>query len=122
MHGMAKLSSQLPKGEANGLAALDRDLIDNPAKVQVIVAPVDCRKLVTDMDSGDIEPTARIRRVEVIREDAGVVAAMLRRAMETRTGKTVLPFDLENDLRGVFDGIDHATGEVLDPDDQPKAD
>ena len=39
---------------------------------------------------------------------------MLRRALEVRTGKTVLPFDLEEDMRVAFEGIDPSTGEVLD--------
>ena len=87
---MAKLTSALPKGEANGLAALDRDLIDSPSTVHVVIALVDCKKITTDMDSGDTEPVARIRRIEVIREDKEVAAVMLRRALEVRTGKTVL--------------------------------
>lgn len=110
---MAKLASVLPKGEANGLAALDRELIDQPRKVQVVVALVDCRRVVTDLDSGDIEPTVRIRRIEWIQRDKDVVAKILRRAMEERTGKTVLPFDLEEDMRAAFEGIDPHTGEVL---------
>lgn len=111
---MARLSSGLPKGEANGLAALDRELIDNPGKVHVVIALIDCRKVTTDFDSGDIEPVARIRRIEAIREDSGVASRMLRRALEVRTGKTVLPFDLEEDLRAAFGGIDPQTGEVLE--------
>ena len=111
---MAKLTSALPKGEANGLAALDRDLIDSPSSIHVVIALVDCKKITTDVDSGDVEPVARIRRIEVIREDKDRAAIMLRRALEVRTGKTVLPFDLEEDMRVAFEGIDPSTGEVLD--------
>ena len=110
---MAKLNAALPKGEANGLSALDRALIDNPSHVHVVVALVDCKKITTDVDSGDVEPVARIRRIEVIREDKDRAAIMLRRALEVRTGKTVLPFDLEEDMRVAFEGIDPSTGEVL---------
>ena len=92
---MAKLTSALPKGEANGLSALDRELIDSPSSIHVVIALVDCKKITTDVDSGDVEPVARIRRIEVIREDKDRAAIMLRRALEVRTGKTVLPFDLE---------------------------
>ena len=74
---MAKLTSALPKGEANGLSALDRDLIDSPSSIHVVIALVDCKKITTDVDSGDVEPVARIRRIEVIREDKDRVAIML---------------------------------------------
>ena len=110
---MAKLTSALPKGEANGLSALDRELIDSPSSIHVVIALVDCKKITTDVDSGDVEPVARIRRIEVIREDKDRAAIMLRRALEVRTGKTVLPFDLEEDMRVAFEGIDPSTGEVL---------
>ena len=110
---MAKLTAGLPKGEANGLSALDRELIDSPSTVHVVIALIDCKKITTDVDSGDVEPVARIRRIEVIREDKDRAAMMLRRSLEVRTGKTVLPFDLEEDMRAAFEGIDPSTGEIL---------
>ena len=115
---MTKLASALPKGEANGLAALARALIDEPAHVHVVVMMVDCKKISTDVDTGDVEPTARIRRIEVVRpQDHAFAEKMLRRALEERTGRTVLPFDLEEDLRSAFGGVDPKTGEMFrDPD------
>ena len=114
---MTKLNSALPKGDSNGLDSLARKLIDEPESVHVIVALVDCKKITTEVDTGDIEPTARIRRIEVITEaDKTTVAKMLRRALEKRTGKTVLPFDLEEDVRAAFGNIDFKTGEI--PDDE----
>lgn len=111
---MTKLNASLPKGEANGLDAIARDLIDNPDQVHVVLMLVDCKSVTTETDTGDVIPTARIRRAEPIKQDKDKVLLMLRRAMEERTGKTVLPFDLEEDLRGVMDGrIDPNTGEVL---------
>lgn len=112
---MTKLNASLPKGEGNGLTALARDLIDSPHDVQVVIALVDCKKVITDNDDGTIEPVARIRRIEVVtQEDKDLAAKMLRRALERRTGKTVLPFDLEEDLRSAFGGrIDPDTGEIL---------
>ncbi len=108
---MTKLSSSLPKGEPNGLNALARQLIDDPHEVHVVVALVDCKKLATDCDTGDVEPTARIRRIEAIDgDDKDLAAKMLRRALELRTGKAVLPFDLEEDLRSIF--VDPDTGEI----------
>jgi ribosome maturation protein Sdo1 len=99
---MTKLNSALPKGEANGLAAIARELIDQPATVHVVVVLVDCKRVTTDIDTGDIEPTARIRRIEPIKGDKELVSKIMRRAMEERTGKTVLPFDLEEDMRSAF--------------------
>ena len=111
---MTKLASGLPKGDGNGLDSLARNLIDSPHDVHVVVALVDCRKITTDNDSGEIEPTARIRRIEAITEDDNDLAAkMLRRALEKRTGKTVLPFDLEEDMRAAFGNFDPGTGEVF---------
>lgn len=115
-HTMTRLASGLPKGDGNGLDALARNLIDAPHEVHVVVALVDCKKITTDNDDGTVEPTARIRRIEAITEaDKDLAAKMLRRALEKRTGKTVLPFDLEEDLRAAFGGIDPDTGEITGP-------
>jgi hypothetical protein len=113
---MAKLASGLPAGDGNGLTAIERSLIDEPHSIHVVVALVDCKKTSTDNDTGEIIATARIRRIEAITEDDKDLAAkMLRRALERRTGKTVLPFDLEEDLRSAFGRIDPDTGELLGP-------
>lgn len=114
---MTRLASGLPKGEGNGLGAIDRALIDQPSRIHVVVMLIDCKKISTDVDSGDIEPTARIRRIEaVLRDDYPVAERMLRRALDKRLGKEVLPYDLEEDLRVAFDGIDPDTGEILGGD------
>lgn len=104
---MAKLASRLPKGDGNGLAALSRKLIDDPHEVHVVIALVDCQKVTVDTDEGTQEPTARIRRIEVITDgDKDQAEMMLRRALEKRTGKSVLPFDLEQDVRKAFADFD----------------
>lgn len=111
---MTKLIASLPKGDANGLNALARELIDDPTQVHVAVVLLDCKKITTDVDTGDIEPVARIRRIEPIQTDKALVSKILSRALESRTGKTVLPFDLEEDMRAAFEGIDPHTGEILE--------
>ncbi|HNB96536.1 MAG TPA: hypothetical protein PLX07_16275 [Microthrixaceae bacterium] len=109
---MTKLVGTLPKGDGNGLDALARKLIDSPRDIHVVIALVDCKKIATDTDTGEVEPTAR--RIEAISDDDRDIAAkMLRRALEKRTGKVVLPFDLEEDLRAAFGRIDPGTGEIL---------
>ena len=100
----AKLSSSLPQGEANGLAAIATALVECPEQVQVVIALIDCSKITSNVDSGDVIPTARVRRIEAITdpEDGHRMRQLLRRQFERRTGKTVLPFDLEDDLRAAF--------------------
>lgn len=111
---MTKIASTLPGGDANGLIAIARDLIDSPHEIHVVVALVDCKRTTTDNDSGEVVPTARIRRIEVVADqDKSLANKMLRRSLEQRTGKTVLPFDLEEDLRAAFGGVDPDTGEIL---------
>ena len=112
---MTKLASALPKdNDLNGLNALSRKLVDDPERSHIIVAVIDCSKIETIVDTGDVEPTVRILRVETINgADASDAQAMLKRALEKRTGKSVLPgFDLRT-ASGVitFNGT---TGEVED--------
>lgn len=115
---MTKLVGSLPKGDGNGLDALARKLIDTPRDIHVVIALIDCKKIATDTDTGEVEPTARIRRIEAIdSDDRDIAAKMLRRALERRTGKVVLPFDLEEDLRAAFGSIDRDTGEILGGDE-----
>lgn len=110
---MTKLAGSLPRGDSNGLDAIARRLIDEPREVHVVIALVDCKKTTTDNDTGDIEATARLRRIEPIEgEDRDLAAKMLRRALERRTGKAVLPFDLEEDMREIFGRLDPGTGEL----------
>lgn len=100
----ASLAGALPEGEANGLNAIARELVDSPNTVHVVIALVDCSKITTKTDSGDIVPTARIRRIEAIKDpaDGHRLRVLLRREWERRTGKTVLPFELEEDMRKAF--------------------
>jgi len=100
----ANMAGTLPAGEANGLAAIARELVEEPNRVHVVIALVDCSKITTKTDSGDVIPTARIRRIEAIKdlEDGRRMRMLLRREYERRTGKTVLPFELEEDMRKAF--------------------
>jgi hypothetical protein len=97
----AKLASKLPDGDRNGLSAIATAMVEHPDKVHVVVALVDCSKLTTNTDTGDVVPTARVRRIEVMRdvEDGRRLRQLLRREWERRTGKTVLPFEMEEELR-----------------------
>ncbi len=113
----AKLTSSLPNGEGNGLDVLIRDLVGDPHRLHVVIGIVDCKKITTDNDSGEVVPTARFRRIEAVLdvEDKQVVKRLLQRALERRTGATVLPLDLEDELRAAFDDVNPQTGEMREP-------
>jgi len=84
---MTKIASALPKD--HGLT--NRILTNNPEATHLIVAIVDVKQLLTDVDTGDIEPTVRVLNVEIVNTADGADAQlMLKRALEKRTGKTVL--------------------------------
>lgn len=114
----AKISGTLPRGDANGLGPIVRDLIDYPHRFHVIMAIVDCRKVTTDNDSGEVIPTARMRRVEaVLPADLATAEQLMRRSLEKRSGRTMLPIDLEDEMRMAFRQIDPRTGEKTGGED-----
>lgn len=107
-----KISGTLPKGDANGAAAIAADLIAEPHRFKVLLMIVDCKKVTTDHDSGEAVPTARVRRVEpVLPQDLPVAEQIMRRSLEHRTGRTVLPLGLEDEVRLAFGDVDPETGE-----------
>lgn len=56
------------------------------------------------MDSGEVIPTIRVRRIEVVDEpsDGNRLRQVLRRAWERRTGEQVLPIEMEDELNSAF--------------------
>lgn len=100
-----KLSAALPASDdTNGLGVIADALVASPGDFHVVVAVLDCKKIETDTDTGEQTPTARIRRIEVVtrKDDKARLRALATRAFEKRTGKTVLPLDLEDELRDAF--------------------
>lgn len=91
-----KISSKLPSDERNGLVAISAALCDNPEGSHVIIAVVDCSQITTNIDNGDVIPTARVMAVEAF-ESASVEAnrlrEMLRLHFQRRTGRRELPLD-----------------------------
>lgn len=103
----AKFKGALPKGDANGIGPIVAALIDKPHTYHVVLAILDCARTTTDNDTGEVIPTARIRRIEVVMPaDLRTARRLMDRALEQRTGRTMLPLDLEDDLRAAFEGID----------------
>lgn len=112
-----KISGTLPKGDANGAAAIAADLIADPHRFKVLMMIVDCKKVTIDHDSGEQVPTARVRRVEpVLVQDLPAAEAMMRRSLEHRTGRVVLPLSMEDEIRLAFGQVDPRTGEKHDSD------
>ena len=102
-----KLSSGLPKTETtNGLSMIAEQMTSQPEMLHVAVIVFDTSKVTIDTDTGDAIPTARIRRVEPITRiaDKQRMHTLVNRAFEERTGKTVLPLALEDELRAAFGG------------------
>jgi DNA segregation ATPase FtsK/SpoIIIE-like protein len=84
---MTKFASATPKD--HGLSS--RLLANNPEATHLIVATIDVSKLTTDVDTGDVEPTVRVLSVEIVNTaDQADAEAMYRRALEKRSGRTVL--------------------------------
>lgn len=101
-----KLASSLPAPKANGLNAIAKDLIRDPARTKVIVAIIDTKSVTTESDTGEVIPTVRIQYVEaVLRSDMVEAREILQRAMEARTGQVALPLELENAVRAAFEDV-----------------
>jgi hypothetical protein len=109
----AKIGAALPKGDGDGLSSIAHDLVRDPTRLRVIMCIIDTKKVTTDFDTGDVTPVVRLRRVEVVRpEDLPAAEQLMRRALEGRSGGTVLPLELEDEMREAFRDIDTSTGEI----------
>lgn len=98
MSAVVKLSSKLPgDAETNGIDATAEQLVLEPKTLRCAVVWYDNQKTIVDTDSGDHIPVLRIRRIEPLGE-ADEVSKAIRDAvgvaMEKRTGRTPLPFDI----------------------------
>lgn len=99
-----KLSSHLPQvGDANGLTHIADDLCAEPGRVHVGIVLIDTKSVSTDIDTGETTPTARVRRIEMVPAgDLKDAERLMRRALEQRSGATVLPLELEDEISSVF--------------------
>lgn len=105
--GEISLSGRLPKGDANGLGVMARDMIRDPEQVHAVILLIDTTRLITECDTGECIPVARIRRAEAISDaDLKEAQRLIRRGWEKRAGDTVLPLELEDDLTAIFKDVD----------------
>lgn len=113
----AKLAATLPKGDANGLAAIAAELVADPSQVRVALVLLDVSEISQATDDGALTAKVRVKRVEVVRdsEDAEVLRRLLRREFERRTGQTVLPYDLEQDVTDAFEDLGPAEAFPVQP-------
>lgn len=103
----AALGGNLPRGDANGLSAMAGDLIREPERKRVILAIIDNPTTKINNVSGDRTATVRVLRIEaVLPQDLGAAEKLMRRALEKRTGATVLPLELEEELTEAFAEFD----------------
>lgn len=112
---MTKLASALPQG-GNGLDTIAHKLVSKPHDKHVVVGVVDCSKVTTDHDNGSVEPTARVRRIELVdTDDLAIAEQLIRRGLDRRLGASVLPMSIEDDISEAF-GTTPA--EDFQPDDE----
>lgn len=116
------MASGLPKDATkNGLTSIARDLLNEPLRRRVVLALIDSPKYTGNNETGEQEPVVRILRIEpVAPDDVAEAERLVRRALEYRSGDTVLPIDLEKDLESWFGKgveVDLATGVVKVPSD-----
>jgi len=115
-----KLAGTLTKGDKNGIALLDNFVAHKSAYRHVVIAVLSTKKLTTDVDTGDTEATLRIDRIErILPADAQRAEQMLRRSIEKRSGETVLPIDIEDEITAAFaDAI--ISDQQPGPDENPQ--
>ena len=111
----------LPKGEANGLAAIADELTKSPRQLRAALIVFDCKRGTEDYDLDDKVVTVRVKRVELLLpQDLDHAEKMIRRALEFRSGQTTLELELEDEIRKAFDAMREPDSPVDpdDPDDQ----
>lgn len=101
------IGGTLPVGDNDGLTAIASDLIEQPERLRVMLAVIDVAKITTKTDDGGMTATVRIRRIEqVMPADLRQAEKLMRRALERRTGRDVLPMELENEIEEAFTDAD----------------
>ena len=102
-----KMNGSLPKGDGNGLAVVESDMIRDMKKFRVCISIVDCVETVTKADTGELIPKARIRRIEVVPEEyMGLAEKIMRAALDRRLQDNQMPWgdELEAELGEAFPG------------------
>lgn len=112
-----KIASGLPKDSAeNGLVTVTQRAMEHPLNRHLVLAVLDCSKIARDPHTGETDVTMRVRRLEPVAPmDVVEGERLVRRALEFRSGESVLPIDLEISLDQWFGRnyeVDRETGEI----------
>jgi len=109
------IGGNLPRGDANGAAAIATQMITDPMRKRVLLVVLDCPTTKRDNVSGEHTAVARICRIEaVLPRDLAAAEQMMRRTLELRSGQTVLPLELEQEVAEAFSDVD-----LDDPEGKP---
>jgi hypothetical protein len=112
-----KGTALLPKGEANGLIEMADELVKEPNRLRAALVIYDAKRGTEDYDQHDTIVTVRVRRWEnLLPADLGRAEELLRRALEARSGQTVLELELEDEIRKAFEAMREPDNPV-DPDE-----
>jgi hypothetical protein len=112
-------ASAAPDGDANGLAPYVSDLLNGArsGKLWPVIGVIDCAGESIDYRKGGRKPKAGFRRIEIVLpEDRKAAARIMARALEHRTGKAVLPLDLEDQIEAAFGAVDPDHPDAEDDD------
>jgi hypothetical protein len=115
-----KPTALLPRGEANGFAAIAAELVKQPNQLRAALIIFDAKRGTEDYDLHDTVVTIRVRRAEmVLAMDLGAVEQMIRRALEFRSGQTTLELELEDEIRLTFESMQEPDSTTDPEDDEP---
>jgi hypothetical protein len=102
-----KIKGSLPKGDSDGLSALEAQLNKDPEGVVAALVILDVASRAQDNDTKEWTVTLRLRRIEpILKADKATASQLVGRAYEARTGQATLPIELENELRDAVEGLD----------------
>lgn len=98
MSATVKLASAMPADfETNGVDAQAEALVLEPKTLRCAVVWYDVKEVKVDTDTGAHVPTIRLRRIEPLGDADDVskaIRADVEAAMEKRTGRTPIPWDV----------------------------
>jgi len=101
--------------ELNGLGAIGDQVVTDPEGMRVVAVVVLAAAYVKhNVATGENVPQMSVARIEpiLIDQDRAALGRIVNRAHEKRTGRTVLPLDLEAELTAVFGKFNPDTGEI----------
>lgn len=100
MSAVVKLASKMPGDpETNGVDSLSDELRKHPDTLRVAVVWFDVQKVTYDTDTHAAIPTVRVRRIEPVGladEPDPELVKLVAAAVEERTGRKGVPFELVN--------------------------